>query len=330
VSRLRQEIDPYLNDPTRWGTSMAHHAENLLACLDVAGARSVVEVGAFAGDLTRVLVDWAAERGARVTAVDPAPKDQLIELAREHERLELIRRTSLEALPELEPADAIVIDGDHNHWTVSRELALIHERASGAELPLLLFHDVCWPHGRRDDYFEPSQIPEEHRQPLAGDGRGLFPGDPGLRPDGVPYPRSAAHEGGPGNGVLTAVEEFVNEHEGLRLVVVPVFFGFGVVWHEAAPWASDVAALLDEWDRNPLLERLEANRVHHIAMGYAYQTEIWRLREQVARQENVLRRLLESSAFSLAERLSRIRRRAGVAPGSEVISKEQVRRALGR
>jgi len=47
-------------------------------------------------------------------------------------------------------------------------------------------------------------------------------------------------------------------------------------------------------------------------------------------EENVLRRLLESSAFTLAERLSRIRRRAGVAPGSEVISKEQVRRALGR
>ena len=54
----------------------------------------------------------------------------------------------------------VVIDGDHNYWTVSEELRLLSERAPGAELPLLLFHDVCWPHARRDDYFAPELIPE--------------------------------------------------------------------------------------------------------------------------------------------------------------------------
>ena len=46
---------------------MAQSAELMLPCLDAAGARSVVEVGAFAGDLTRVLVDWASRpaRGSR-------------------------------------------------------------------------------------------------------------------------------------------------------------------------------------------------------------------------------------------------------------------------
>ena len=35
-----------------------------------------------------------------------------------------------------------MIDGDHNYFTVREELRLIGERAPGAELPLLLFHDV--------------------------------------------------------------------------------------------------------------------------------------------------------------------------------------------
>ena len=186
---------------------MAQSAELMLPCLDAAGVRTIVEVGAFAGDLTRVLVDWAAA-GARVTAVDPSPQDGLVALARERPELELIRETSLAALPELPTLpDAVVIDGDHNYFTVSEELRIIGERAPGAELPLLLFHDVCWPHGRRDDYFDPELIPERYRQPVAGGAGGIVPDDPGLRPGGLPYPRSAAREGGPDNGVLTAIED---------------------------------------------------------------------------------------------------------------------------
>jgi hypothetical protein len=324
----RPDLDPYLHDPARWAHSMAHHAELLLPCLDAVGARSVVEVGAFAGDLTRLLADWASRSGVRVVAVDPAPQDGLVELGRERDEVELIPETSFEALPRIELPDAIVIDGDHNHHVVSEELRLIGERAPSAELPLLLVHDVAWPHGRRDDYFAPEQIPEEHRQPLAGDDGGLFPGNPGLRPGGLPYPRSAAREGGPRNGVLTAVEDFVSARDGLRLVVVPVFFGFGAIWHRDAPWAGAVAEILDPWDRNPLLERLERNRIHHVATAHVRQAEIWRLEERHVRQEAVFRRLLESSAFALAERLSRLRVHVGIAPSQSVVSKDEIRAAL--
>jgi Methyltransferase domain len=307
---------------------MRNHAEVMLACLDAVRARSIVEVGAFAGDLTSLLLDWAAESAARVSAIDPSPKEALVQLDRETPELSLIRETSLEALPRIPLPDVVIIDGDHNYYTVSEELRLIGERAGGAELPLLLFHDVCWPHGRRDDYFAPESIPEEHRQPIAGNGTGLFPGEPGLRPGGVPYPRSAAHEGGPRNGVLTAIEDFVANRDGLRLVVVPAFFGFGVVWHRSTPWDNDLAKLLDPWDRNPWLERLETNRVYHIAESHARQTEVWKLRERLTRQEALLRRMLESSAFSVAERLSRVRKRAGVGPTQSVVSKDEIRRAL--
>ena len=328
MATTRPDVDPYLNDPTRWAHSMAHHAELMLPCLDAVGARSVAEVGAFAGDLTRLLADWAAGSGARVSAIDPAPKDSLVALAEERPEVELVRETSLEALPRIEMPDVVVIDGDHNWHTVSEELRIIGERAGGPGMPLLILHDVCWPHGRRDDYFDPTQIPADHRHPLAGERQGIFPGDPGARSGGLPYPRSAAHEGGPRNGVLTAAEDFTEARDELRLAVVPAFFGFGAVWNRDAPWAAEVAAILDPWDRNPVLERLEQNRVHHIATSHAHQTEIWELRERLARRDRVLRRLLDSSAFALAERLSGLRRRAGIAPSQSAVSREEIRRAL--
>jgi hypothetical protein len=322
------ELDPYRHDPDRWGASLVQLAEILLPCLDAAGVRSVAEVGAFAGDLTRVLVDWAARSGARVIAVDPSPLPPLVQLERERPELELIRRTSLEALPGMDLPDAVVIDGDHNYFTVSEELRLIAERAPGGALPLLLFHDVAWPHARRDDYYAAELIPEEHRHPAAGEEGGLFPGEAGVRPGGLPYPRSARQEGGPRNGVLTAVEDFVAQHEGLRLAVVPAFFGFGAVWDRDRPWATAVAGVLEPWDRNPLLERLEENRVHHLARGHARLVEAEQERVRRARQEALLRRMLDSSAFAVAERLSRLRVRARIAPAQSVISKDEIRRAL--
>ena len=217
--------------------------------------------GRVRGDLTRLLVHWAEGNGAKISAIDPVPQDGLVELEREHPELELIRETSLEALPKIEMPDVVIIDGDHNYFTVSEELRLIGERAG--DLPLLLFHDVCWPHGRRDDYFDPEQIPADYRQPIAGNGSsgGIFPGEPELRPGGLPYPKSAAREGGARNGVLTAVEDFVGGRDDLRLAIVPAFFGFGVVWRHDAGYAAALGDVLDGWDRNTMVERLESNRV---------------------------------------------------------------------
>jgi hypothetical protein len=321
MDRLDLDFDPYANEPGRWGASLLNDAELLIACLDAARARSVVEVGAYAGDLTGLLLQWAARGEARVWAIDPSPQKELVALDEQRPELELVRATSHEALRTIPLPDAAIIDGDHNYYTVSEELRIIGERLQGARLPLLLFHDVCWPHARRDDYFAPDEIPAEHRQPTA-EGGGLFPGEPGVRSGGLPYRWPAAREGGPRNGVLTAVEDFVAGRDGLRLAVVPAFFGLGVVWDRDAPWAADLARVVDPWDRNPLLERLEANRVLHLASSlHAHQ--------RAGRQEAVLRRLLDSRAFSIAERLSRLRRRAGIATETSVVSKDDIRRALG-
>jgi hypothetical protein len=327
VERLGLKIDPFPNDPGHWAASLVTLAEIMIPCLDAAGAKSVVEVGAYAGDLTGLLLEWAAGSGARIWAIDPSPRPELMRLDGERTELELVREASLQALGRIPLPDAVVIDGDHNYYTVSEELRTIGERAPGAELPLLMFHDVCWPHGRRDDYFAPDAIPDEHRQPIHEGGR-VYPGVSGLRSGGLPYRWPAAREGGPRNGVLTAVEDFVEGREGLRLAVVPAFFGLGVVWHRDARWSEAVAEVIDPWDSNPLLARLEANRVLHLASSQYQLMRAVRAEERSARQEQVLRRLLDSSAFALAERLSRLRVRARIAPAHSAITKQDLRRAV--
>jgi Methyltransferase domain len=322
LRRLDLRIEPYADDIGHLGVALVNLAEIVVPCLDAIHARSVAEVGAYAGDLTGLLLEWAEPSGAKVIAIDPMPQPKLEELGRKRPALQLLRETSLEALRRIELPDAVVIDGDHNYYTVSAELRLLAEHALDGRLPLLMLHDVCWPHGRRDDYFNPQLVPEGQRQPIAPDGR-LHPDEPGIHPEGMPYRWPAAREGGARNGVLTAVEDFVAEGEDLRLAVVPAFFGLGIVWREDAPWSEAIGEILALWDRNPLLERLEENRVRHLAMHRYMAIEATRQAELAARKDELLRRLAGSRTFALARLLSRMRGR-----GKPTLSEDELRRAL--
>lgn len=334
-SEQRDETDEATPEPDHVGYSLANLGELLLACLDAADARSVTEVGSDRGLLTAKLLEWAGT-DRKVIAVDPAPHRELEALEREHPELELIRETSHEVLREIELTDAIILDGDHNYFTLSGELEIIGDRAPGVALPLLLFHDVCWPHARRDSYYVPERIPPEDRQPLARDAA-IMPGDPGIVEVGLPVECAADHEGGERNGVLTAIEDFLADREDLKLATVPAFFGLGVVWHPGAPWAGQVEAAVEAFDRNPLLARLEANRVEHVVerlRAYDHMVsmneqlernaeQLERSAERIARQEQFLRMLLDSGSFALAEKLSNARHR-----GATPVTRAEIRRVL--
>jgi hypothetical protein len=309
-------------DPGRWGHSLANLGEIWLPLLDAAAPSTVVEVGAYAGDVTQIIIEWARGSGAKVISIDPLPQDSLVALAEEHPDLELVRATSLDALRTLPRADAIIIDGDHNYYTVSEELALVAQQAGDGQLPLILCHDVGWPHARRDSYYAPETIPPERRQETV-EGGYVFPGETGLKEGGLIYRWPAVHEGGDRNGVLTAIEDFLEGRDGVRFAVVPAFFGLGVIWERRAPYADALETLLSPWDRNPVLERLEANRVLHLA---SWQLEGGRAAwcgERLEPRNAILRELLESRAFSLALAISRLARR-----GESPISRERIRRTL--
>jgi hypothetical protein len=298
--------------PIEWDFTLLPFAGIVLRVLDAVGAKSVAEVGADRGDFTAELLRWAEGSGAKITAIDPEPAAELAELSSRHRELNLIRESSPEALQDAPLADAIILDGDHNYWTLSEELRLIDERSDGSELPLLLLHDLGWPHSRRDTYYDPERVPEEHRQPIARDAM-VAPGESGTVAAGVGFEWVAQREGGPRNGVLTAVEDFMETRGGLRLAFVPSFFGLGVLWPESAPWAEAVVEIIEPWDRNPMLERLEEMRLAQVVD-----------RTRLLWQEEQLRAMLNSRAFTIGEGIARVRGR-----GSPPFSREKIRRALG-
>jgi Methyltransferase domain len=327
---VSEENAARLCNPPPWGYSLSNVRELLLGCLKAIQARSILEIGSYEGDLTVELLDWAEASGAEVATVEPAQPPKLLERSRAHPNLVLHEATSHEVLAGLDALpDAVIIDGDHNYFTLSEELRLIAELAGEDPLPLLMFHDVCWPHARRDTYYDVDRIPEDRRPPVGKDV-GLVPGDSGVNPLGLPYPWAALREGGPRNGTLTAIEDFMEPRGGLRLAIVPAFFGFGVLCPDGIQGAERIAELLGPFDRHPVFERLERNRVEHLSAGHArgvkisaLEQRIAQLEDRVRRHEHLLRQMLDSRAFTVAEYVSRAYQR-----GKPTFSRETVRRAL--
>jgi hypothetical protein len=75
---------------------------------------------------------------------------------------ELVRQTT--------PFDCILIDGDHNWYTVYHELKMIEQKHLLSPGGAILLHDVIWPYARRDMYYQPEKIPAEFRHPHAKRG----------------------------------------------------------------------------------------------------------------------------------------------------------------
>jgi GT2 family glycosyltransferase len=180
--------------------------------LEAIRPRVIVEVGVEVGTVTGPLLRWAQEHDAVVHAIDPDPTLNVDRLVSEYGvRLRFHRRKSLEVLGEIAGVDLALIDGDHNWYTVINELRALERCAheEGREPPLILLHDVGWPYGRRDLYYDPQAIPEAHRQPHAR--MGIVPGRVELGPGLNDHLENALLEGTAANGVLSAVEDFVAE-----------------------------------------------------------------------------------------------------------------------
>jgi len=249
--------------------SMAEFRDIIMPALAAAEARQIVEIGAEFGGMTQLLAEFADHAGGRLTSIDPAPKPEFVEWLKGQSSVTHVPRLSLEAIPEQRHVDAWIVDGDHNWFTVYHECHAIGEAARRDGKPLLVFfHDVAWPSGRRDMYYTPDQIPAEFRHPYSEDA-GAWPGCSELIPGrgfrGMGQFAWATHEGGPRNGVLTGIEDFLRDEAAAGrdygFAEVPAVFGLGVLFAADAAWSEQVAQLVLPYHDNALLRRLEENRL---------------------------------------------------------------------
>jgi hypothetical protein len=233
--------------------------------LDAAGAKAILEIGAGDGAQTRRALTWCAARDARLTVIDPAPGFDVEAWSREWgDRVQFVRQPSLDVLASLAPADAALVDGDHNWYTVLHELrALARMRRPDGHAPLMMLHDTGWPYGRRDMYYAPERVPPEARQPH--EHQGMLPGRADLVAGGMlgEY-LNAVREGGPRNGVMTAVEDFVREEgDRFQMIDLPGLHGYTILAERALVQSRpDLAALLARFDL-PDFARAHAAVVEH-------------------------------------------------------------------
>lgn len=252
--------------------SMSEFSDLILGVLAAAESRNIAEIGAEFGGMSQKLAEFVRERDGGLTSIDPAPKPEFLAWAAASSVVRHIAAPSLEAMPGLSGIDAWVIDGDHNYYTVRNELRIADELSTRDNKPFLaLLHDISWPCARRDFYYAPDRIPAEWRHPHSFDV-GVTLGNSGVLPDrgfrGGGHFAWALKEGGPRNGVLTAVEDFLADARAdgtrqLAFAFVPAVFGLGIVFDATAPWASAVAQLVHPYHDNKLLAALELNRLRN-------------------------------------------------------------------
>lgn len=238
--------------------------ESLLApLLDALEPRRILEIGADKGTTTRVLLERAEAHGAVLHVIDPKPAFDPEELKRERpDSLVFHAALSLDVLPELDPVDLALIDGDHNWHTVLNELRLLERRALERDVPapVMALHDVGWPYGRRDLYYDPDTVPAEARRPF--ERRGLRPDADELVDDGLnAHLANATRPADAHSGVRGALEDFLAESEQeWKLFDVPGQHGLAVLATAELLKARDpVAKVLRRTSRAAFLrERVEA------------------------------------------------------------------------
>jgi hypothetical protein len=195
--------------------------------------KSICEIGARTGTSTDYFLKLPLDSH---TVIDPCIDEDLGAKYAGDTRVHVIKSNSLDALAPgggIGPGakfDCILIDGDHNWYTVFNELRLIHERALLRPGGFVFLHDVDWPYGRRDLYYQPETIPAEFRHPFAQ--KGMIRGQSELAEAGglnSGY-RNALNEGGEKNGVMTAIDDFVAQHPGdYRFFWIRYQWGLGVL-----------------------------------------------------------------------------------------------------
>lgn len=230
--------------------------------------RVIVEVGADRGGNTHRLVDWCRAHGAQLHVIDPCPHFDVEAWRAANEDVGILHvDLSLNALDKIPAPDTVLIDGDHNYYTVLNELRMLGRcRSSGTCFPIVLLHDIHWPYGRRDLYYNPETIPAAQRKPYRQLGLRPNEGQPVVEGGFNSHLCNGIYENSLDNGVLTAVEAFRREtNERLSFTAIPGLHGLGILSPESLSARPRLMVLLSELEFNhrqrAVLEATESDRL---------------------------------------------------------------------
>lgn len=191
----------------------------------------LVEIGVAEGLHTKKILTYCQQFHAVLHAIDPHPQCDSAEWETQYgEHFVMHTDMSLNVLDQLPRYDMVLIDGDHNWYTVYHELLMIEKRAQEAgSFPFVFVHDIEWPYARRDMYFDPKTIPDIYLQPHQK--KGVVHGEGMLQDNGLnAHCFNALYEHSLRNGVKTAVEDFLQHTTlDLRYKEVPGLHGLGMI-----------------------------------------------------------------------------------------------------
>jgi hypothetical protein len=243
--------------------NMANYFPLIEPLINALEPSSICEIGSDQGMTTTLLTQYCKKKGSILHSVDPCfPATKRVD-----ENTYLHSCLSTDYLASAEFSDIYFLDGDHNYYTVSSELKLICTKKPSDQPCIIFLHDVGWPWGKFDMYYDQENIPESHRKattlsPLLS----LFTRAKTDHGEGLPMSglRVALSDDQP-TGISAAIEELLEAEVGWEYMAIPSVFGLGILFHRG----GGAAALNDELDRlkamferfNPFLSILEFNRI---------------------------------------------------------------------
>ena len=241
--------------------------------------KHILEIGSQRGYNTTKILNFCEKYGSKLSSVDPFPLYDYEKLQEKYEdKFNIYRDLSLNVLADIKNVDVALIDGDHNWYTVYNELQLIFKNCDG-KFPFIFCHDVGWPYGRRDLYYNPDNIPPYFQQPFKK--AGILPEQHELVESGGlnSHLYNSIYENNNKNGVLTAIEDFIHDsHLDLMLYVFEGINGLAVIFEKT----KENITVFENFNsiQYEISKLIEKERV-------LYLIELESIKAQVKNQENI-------------------------------------------
>jgi hypothetical protein len=196
-------------------------------------ALSLLEIGAYRGDHTRLLLRYCEICNGSLIVIEPAVLTDLQEIVDQSKKIRLYAAKSREALPLIEaPIDAVLLEGDLNYHSIYNDLSDIANLAKRHQtpFPLVFLRATGWPYARRDMYYNQDDMPAEGVHDNSRIGMSQWSPDLQFGMINQPF-ANATREGGQRNGVLTAAEDFIRDSSlPLQIVTFPIHNGLSILY----------------------------------------------------------------------------------------------------